>query len=220
MNRASLVAASAATTLVLAAPLAYAQPADPVLTVTPSQACGRVTLDATTAAGTYEIAVFSGPNSGDAAAEPLGQFRVGPDAAVTRTFTLDEDAHGGSGFVSWATISGPEQDNYVQGAVAVDTDCQPVEDPPPAEQTPPADAPSATDEGTPTDPAATGDGPVDCVDFTSQPAAQAALIEDPADPGNLDGDDDGIACEDPLDGLTGGGQVSQVPVGAVDTGSW
>ena len=34
-----------------------------------------------------------------------------------------------------------------------------------------------------------------CGDFTSQAQAQAVLRADPRDPNNLDGDNDGVACE-------------------------
>jgi hypothetical protein len=36
---------------------------------------------------------------------------------------------------------------------------------------------------------------MDCSDFSTQGAAQAALDADPSDPNNLDGDNDGWACE-------------------------
>ncbi len=38
-------------------------------------------------------------------------------------------------------------------------------------------------------------GDRDCGDFDSQEAAQAAYDADPSDPNDLDGDDDGQACE-------------------------
>jgi hypothetical protein len=38
--------------------------------------------------------------------------------------------------------------------------------------------------------------PQDCEDFASQAAAQDFLDDDPSDPAGLDGDGDGIACED------------------------
>ena len=41
---------------------------------------------------------------------------------------------------------------------------------------------------------------VDCRDFASEAEAQAALLEDPSDPHNLDADDDGQACEDSSSG--------------------
>jgi hypothetical protein len=37
---------------------------------------------------------------------------------------------------------------------------------------------------------------LNCDDFASQQEAQAVLDQDPSDPHNLDGDDDGIACEE------------------------
>ena len=37
---------------------------------------------------------------------------------------------------------------------------------------------------------------VDCDDFATQPEAQAELDRDPTDPNRLDGDGDGVACED------------------------
>jgi hypothetical protein len=41
-----------------------------------------------------------------------------------------------------------------------------------------------------------GDGDLDCADFATQEQAQAVLRRDPSDPNGLDGDGDGIACED------------------------
>lgn len=37
---------------------------------------------------------------------------------------------------------------------------------------------------------------LNCIDFTYQEDAQAHLAANPADPDNLDGDNDGIACEE------------------------
>ena len=77
---------------------------------------------------------------------------------------------------------------------------------------------------------------LNCRNFVNQPAAQAFLVADPTDPSGLDGDNDGIACEDyfgdPTGGegtstgddgstaATSGSQVSVVPEGSADTGSW
>jgi micrococcal nuclease len=44
----------------------------------------------------------------------------------------------------------------------------------------------------------------DCADFDSQAEAQEVLEDDPSDPNGLDGDYDGVACED----LPGGSSVS------------
>jgi hypothetical protein len=44
----------------------------------------------------------------------------------------------------------------------------------------------------------------DCADFDSQPEAQEVLEDDPSDPNGLDGDSDGVACED----LPGGSSAS------------
>ena len=48
-----------------------------------------------------------------------------------------------------------------------------------------------------------------CEDYATQAAAQAALDADPSDPNNLDGDDDGQACED--SGLPAGSMTSTSP---------
>ena len=53
---------------------------------------------------------------------------------------------------------------------------------------------SATSEASPS-PDTSED--LDCRDFASEAEAQAALLEDPSDPHNLDADDDGLACEVP-----------------------
>ena len=45
-------------------------------------------------------------------------------------------------------------------------------------------------------PVASAQDVLNCADFPSQAAAQAALEADPSDPNNLDADNDGIACED------------------------
>ncbi|GAA5109543.1 excalibur calcium-binding domain-containing protein [Haloechinothrix salitolerans] len=77
----------------------------------------------------------------------------------------------------------------------------------------------------------------DCSDFATQEEAQAEYEKDPSDPSNLDGDNDGVACESlPAGGGSGdgqqqpaddgqgdqstntGGQVEQVPQGGVETG--
>jgi hypothetical protein len=66
----------------------------------------------------------------------------------------------------------------------------------------------------------------DCPDFAGQAEAQAAFDAVPGDPERLDGDGDGIACEDyaypaartSTGGSTTGGQVSTVPAGAVAAG--
>jgi hypothetical protein len=41
-----------------------------------------------------------------------------------------------------------------------------------------------------------GGGDLDCADFATQEEAQEVLKQDPSDPNYLDGDDDGVACED------------------------
>ena len=46
----------------------------------------------------------------------------------------------------------------------------------------------------------TGAGDLDCADFATQAAAQRELERDPADPNNLDADDDGVACEELANG--------------------
>ncbi|NEM07910.1 excalibur calcium-binding domain-containing protein [Geodermatophilus normandii] len=65
----------------------------------------------------------------------------------------------------------------------------------------------------------------DCPDFPSQAAAQAAYDAVPGDPERLDGDDDGLACEDyayaPASSTTGTTSTPQVgtrPAGAVAAG--
>jgi hypothetical protein len=62
----------------------------------------------------------------------------------------------------------------------------------------------------------------DCPDFTYQEQAQAIYNQDRSDPYNLDGDNDGIACEDlPSRGATGGqyssNQVATQQVGTQAT---
>ena len=67
---------------------------------------------------------------------------------------------------------------------------------------------------------------LNCSDFATQAQAQATYDANPADPNNLDQDDDGIACET-LAGASsasedntvlGGSQVSTRPVGSVAAG--
>lgn len=221
MKRLLVAAAAAVGLLGLFSGPALAQ--DPALAVVPTQACGRVTLTVTAATGVYTVAVYSGPNAGGQV-ESLGTIDSSADGA-TRTFTLDEDSYGGRGFVSWATVAGPEQDNWVHGAVAVDTDCS---DDPPATSTSPA-PPSSEDPAPPAStapaapPAAARD--LDCADYPRPDGttAQQALDTDRSDPFLLDADHDGIPCEadepentaDPT-----GGQIARVPAGSVDTGSW
>ncbi len=50
--------------------------------------------------------------------------------------------------------------------------------------------------GTSPEPSSPEPADPDCVDFATQPAAQAELDADPSDPNGLDADDDGIACEE------------------------
>jgi hypothetical protein len=52
-------------------------------------------------------------------------------------------------------------------------------------------------------PAIAQDDDLNCEDFATEAEAQATLDADPSDPNNLDGDDDGFACED--FGLPSGG---------------
>ena len=68
---------------------------------------------------------------------------------------------------------------------------------------------------------------LNCGDFATQAEAQAVLVADPSDPNNLDGNDDGQACEDhtyapaaaPSSATsTATSQVSTRPVGAVAAG--
>lgn len=65
---------------------------------------------------------------------------------------------------------------------------------------------------------------LNCSDFANQPAAQAALNADPADPNNLDADNDGVACEGLAGGasedgtVTGSAQVAARPAGSVAAG--
>ncbi|MBK1784407.1 excalibur calcium-binding domain-containing protein [Prauserella cavernicola] len=91
----------------------------------------------------------------------------------------------------------------------------PVEEPP-AEQ-PPATQPPA--EQPPATQAPVADK--NCDDFASQSDAQAALEQDPSDPHNLDGDNDGEACESHFGSASTGDDDQQVavhPVGGVATG--
>ena len=61
-------------------------------------------------------------------------------------------------------------------------------------------------------------GDLDCsTDFDSQREAQAVLTADPSDPNNLDGDADGIACEDFFGGIGVVRPGSEVMVRAEDT---
>lgn len=51
---------------------------------------------------------------------------------------------------------------------------------------------------------------LDCADFGSQAEAQQVLRQDPSDPNNLDGEDDGVACE--TFGYPEGAATDLVPV--------
>lgn len=48
---------------------------------------------------------------------------------------------------------------------------------------------------------------LDCIDFATEAEAQAVFDADPSDPNGLDGDGDGLACED--SGLPAGGAVAE-----------
>lgn len=202
MRRALLAAAclSVATLAVVFAPSASA--ADPApLTVDASTACGRVTLHAQVnknfaQAGfdTYELAVYAGPNAGGAASDPLGQFTVSAEQAkgVDKTFTLAEDSYGGSAFLSWSTISGPNPEFYVRGTASVNTDCAPP-DPAPTTTTAPTTAPTPEPTAAPTS--------------TTAPATAATTTDVALPP-----------LADPAPVVSGGNtQVAVVP-NAIDTG--
>lgn len=155
MKKHALVAGLVLASSFATAPMAVAQTAAPaVLDVTATAACGRVTLAATVnedfnqnGFDTYEIAVFSGPNAGGTLSTPEGQFFVTAEKPVVKTFTLDEDAYDGSGFATWSTVSGPNPEFFVRGAIAVDTDCAPpvtTVPPPPVTTDPPAPTTTVT----------------------------------------------------------------------------
>lgn len=205
LRRAAALVAIPATIAAFAAPAAWAQDEADPLAVAAAQACGRVTLTATVGQNfgtndTYEIGVFSGPNAGDADAKMEGQFRVSADpGTATQTFTLDEDAYDGSGFVRWVTLSGPESQFFVSGVVGVETDCAPPveEEPEPTPDPDPVD-PDPVDP----DPTEPGDqdgrtDDLDCSDFplADGRTAQNVLDADPSDPHRLDAEGDGLACE-------------------------
>ncbi|MCD2188714.1 excalibur calcium-binding domain-containing protein [Actinomycetospora soli] len=60
---------------------------------------------------------------------------------------------------------------------------------------------------------------LDCGDFDTQDAAQAVYEADRSDPNNLDGDNDGVACEDNPDGYrTVVADYDGYPQGGVATG--
>jgi hypothetical protein len=69
-------------------------------------------------------------------------------------------------------------------------------------------------------PAALAQADTDCTDYSSQAAAQAALRADPSDPNGLDGDGDGIACENnpapfdrtPVTSASEGAESSALPL--------
>lgn len=76
----------------------------------------------------------------------------------------------------------------------------------------------ARDE-TPVETAQEPGGDLDCEDFATQQQAQAVYDQNPADPNNLDADDDGLACEDSLPSETdGGAQPPADTEGSGDTG--
>jgi len=64
----------------------------------------------------------------------------------------------------------------------------------------------------------------DCADYPNQAAAQVVLTADPSDPNRLDGNDNGVACEDfgysasAAGSPSTGGQVAARPAGAVAAG--
>ena len=72
--------------------------------------------------------------------------------------------------------------------------------------------------GLPASPALAQTDLYDCPDFTYQEQAQAIYNQDPSDPYNLDGDNDGIACEDlPSRGATEGQYGNEVATQQVGT---
>lgn len=172
---------------------------EPPLSVTGSEGtCGRVTLNGAALSGTYELVVHAGPNDGSAPSDLLGHVTVGADGAA-KTFTLQEDAYNGDGFVSWATISGPERDNYVHGAVGVSTDCGVETTEPPPEETPepdptgtvppPATPPEDEDVDPPYESCAEAQEAGEII-----PAVQGVNDSYEKIPGG-DRDNDGVACE-------------------------
>ena len=72
-------------------------------------------------------------------------------------------------------------------------------DPPPAGGEPEAARSATPDPGEETPPQESqqyGGGDLDCADFATREEAQAALDSDPSDPNGLDGEGDGVPCED------------------------
>jgi hypothetical protein len=63
-------------------------------------------------------------------------------------------------------------------------------------------------------PASASAADYDCADFATQEEAQEYLL--PGDPYGLDGDNDGVACEDLPSGGGGGGSVEQPPPPKLD----
>lgn len=124
--------------LALLAPTAAAQDAEGHLSQSAEQtACGEATVTFTVSDdgfAAYTWSYFSGPNAGgDAAFE--GQVTVEPGDTGTAVVAFDEDAHDGSAFVSYGTIAGPEQAEYLPSeAIGVQTDCEEAPQPEPGDE--------------------------------------------------------------------------------------
>lgn len=146
-----------------------------------------------------------------------GTVTVAPSATVKETIRFTEDEFEGTAALTVAVSAGPDSDIQPRLDIyPVDTDCGAT--PPPTSTTTPPPPPAPTDT-------------LNCDDFETREAAQEELEKDIRDPHNLDGDDNGQACERHFDPNIGADDPppasdndvddvdnAPVPAGGVDTG--
>lgn len=173
------------------------------------------------------IVVAEGPLAGQEFGNVYHLTEIGPGGTEQVEVSVPEDAHGGSVDVTAWINRGPEQHSFAAHVtVTVDTDCEE-----PSTTAPPSSDPTQPPSTDPVDPSDPSDPPVsstvtqppgsgtstatappaeelDCTDFANHADAQAALDGDTSDPHWLDGDKDGVACEDLIvGGGSGAGDI-------------
>lgn len=148
----ALPATAAVLALALPAGVATAAEPEPSLDQDARALCGAAELTLTNDTdGDYTWHARIGANSGEGEVR-TEDFTVPAGETLTVPVRLDEGSYGGSAYVAYGTVSGPERDLYQPFAtVAVDTDCAPPadddEDEGQGETPPPADEGGSGDEG-------------------------------------------------------------------------
>lgn len=202
------VVAATAAGLLLAGGVAYAQGDDETAPLKQAGAtlCGAADLTLTNnTKHAYVWSVRTGANSGEGETTTKDVSVPGGET-ITFPVRFDEDSYGGSAYVSFGVVAGPEADFYLAfQTVRVDTDCQPNEEP------------SGDDQGS--DDQGSGDqtGGDDNTQGDDTPGTGDQTGGDDQGDDTQDGTTDDNNDPAPIagDGFT---QTGIVPLGAIDTG--